>query len=83
MTQQPRPDAPDGPDDQDPRVVIIGPNGMAVSGGAPDPAEGEAGDIQWNFEKFLVSADGRVLNRFRPQTTPDDPAVIDAIEAAL
>ncbi|WP_313096126.1 glutathione peroxidase [Corynebacterium variabile] len=46
-------------------------------------AEGEAGDIQWNFEKFLVSADGRVLNRFRPQTTPDDPAVIDAIEAAL
>ena len=46
-------------------------------------ADGEAGDIQWNFEKFLVSADGRVLNRFRPQTTPDDPAVIDAIEAAL
>lgn len=46
-------------------------------------AEGEAGDIQWNFEKFLVSADGRVLNRFRPQTAPDDPAVIDAIEAAL
>ncbi|WP_297008906.1 glutathione peroxidase [uncultured Corynebacterium sp.] len=50
---------------------------------ATQDADGEAGDIQWNFEKFLVSADGRVLNRFRPQTTPDDPAVIAAIDAAL
>jgi glutathione peroxidase len=49
---------------------------------APD-ATGEAGDVQWNFEKFLVSADGRVVARFRPMTTPDDPAVIAAIEAQL
>lgn len=48
-----------------------------------EDAAGEAGDIQWNFEKFLVSADGRVLARFRPQTTPDAPEVIAAIEAAL
>ncbi len=48
----------------------------------PD-ASGAAGDIEWNFEKFLVSADGQVLNRFRPQTVPDDPAVITAIEDAL
>lgn len=46
-------------------------------------AEGTAGDIQWNFEKFLVSADGQVLARFRPMTTPEDPAVIAAIESAL
>ena len=45
--------------------------------------EGEAGDVQWNFEKFLVSADGRVVARFRPMTQPDDPKVIEAIESLL
>jgi len=48
----------------------------------PD-ASGEAGDVQWNFEKFLVGPDGGVLARFRPQTTPEDPALIAAIEANL
>jgi glutathione peroxidase len=47
----------------------------------PD-ADGVAGDIQWNFEKFLVSADGEVLARFRPTVTPEDERVIAAIEAA-
>ena len=46
-------------------------------------AAGEAGDITWNFEKFLVGRDGEVLDRFRPRTTPDDPTVVSAIEAAL
>jgi glutathione peroxidase len=46
-------------------------------------AEGQAGDIQWNFEKFLVSPDGRVLARFRPMTAPDAPELISAIEANL
>ncbi|MEB0043459.1 MULTISPECIES: glutathione peroxidase [unclassified Pseudomonas] len=41
------------------------------------------GDITWNFEKFLVGKDGRVLARFSPRTPPDDPAVIHAIEKAL
>lgn len=41
------------------------------------------GDITWNFEKFLVGQDGRVLARFSPRTAPDDPAVIQAIEKAL
>jgi glutathione peroxidase len=45
--------------------------------------EGEAGDIQWNFEKFLVSGDGEVVRRFRPLTTPDDPALVSAIEDQL
>jgi glutathione peroxidase len=48
----------------------------------PD-AEGQAGDIQWNFEKFLVAPDGRILARFRPRTDPEDPAVVSAIEASL
>jgi glutathione peroxidase len=48
----------------------------------PD-AEGEAGDIQWNFEKFLVSSDGTILQRFRPMIDPEAPEVVDAIEANL
>jgi glutathione peroxidase len=47
----------------------------------PD-ADGKAGKVQWNFEKFLVAPDGEVT-RFRPHTVPDDPAVIAAIEASL
>jgi glutathione peroxidase len=46
-------------------------------------AEGEAGDIQWNFEKFLVDGDGEVVARFRPRTEPDAPEVIAAIEKLL
>ena len=45
-------------------------------------AAGKAGDIEWNFEKFLVTPDGGV-QRFRPKTKPDDPALVSAIEAAL
>ncbi|WP_439664765.1 glutathione peroxidase [Lentzea sp. HUAS TT2] len=46
-------------------------------------AEGTAGDVQWNFEKFLVSRDGQVLARFRPRTEPEDASITEAIEAAL
>ena len=46
-------------------------------------AEGQAGDIQWNFEKFLVGPDGVVIARFRPMTAPDAPELIEAIEAHL
>ncbi|MFD3569018.1 glutathione peroxidase [Streptomyces sp. NPDC058667] len=45
-------------------------------------AEGEAGDVQWNFEKFLIGRDGHVT-RFRPRTDPDAPEVVAAIEAQL
>jgi glutathione peroxidase len=48
----------------------------------PDAA-GEAGDIQWNFEKFLVGPDGAVVARFRPMVVPDAPEVVEAIEAVL
>ena len=46
-------------------------------------SEGQAGDIQWNFEKFLVGPDGAVIARFRPMTAPDAPEVVEAIEANL
>ena len=48
----------------------------------PD-SEGEAGDVKWNFEKFLISADGEVLERFRPLVTPEDPSLVAAVEKAL
>ncbi|WP_174189801.1 glutathione peroxidase [Nocardia barduliensis] len=48
----------------------------------PD-AEGNAGDIQWNFEKFLIDRDGKVAGRFRPRTTPEAPELVAAIEAVL
>ncbi|MGV8664351.1 glutathione peroxidase, partial [Pseudomonas aeruginosa] len=41
------------------------------------------GDITWNFEKFLLGPDGRVLARFSPRTAPDDPALVQAFEKAL
>jgi glutathione peroxidase len=44
---------------------------------------GKAGDIRWNFEKFVVSADGSKITRFDPRVAPDDPSVVAAIEAAL
>ena len=46
-------------------------------------ADGEAGDVQWNFEKFLIAPDGTVANRFRPRTAPDAPEVVAAIEEIL
>ncbi|WP_063039308.1 glutathione peroxidase [Nocardia grenadensis] len=48
----------------------------------PD-AEDTAGDVQWNFEKFLIDRDGRVVGRFRPTTTPDADTLVAAIEKAL
>ncbi|MDA8062376.1 MAG: glutathione peroxidase, partial [Actinomycetota bacterium] len=45
--------------------------------------DGEAGDIQWNFEKFLVGPDGSVVRRFRPRTEPESAEVLEAIEAVL
>ena len=45
--------------------------------------DGEAGDVKWNFEKFLVSSDGKVIQRFPPQTDPEAPEIVGAIEKAL
>lgn len=44
---------------------------------------GEAGDVRWNFEKWLIAPDGRVVRRFRPQWEPDDPALVAAVESVL
>ncbi|MFC8512786.1 glutathione peroxidase [Streptomyces sp. NPDC057257] len=46
-------------------------------------AEGHTGDIRWNFEKFLIGRDGKVVARFSPQTEPEAPEVVAAVEAQL
>ena len=49
---------------------------VPVAGGTP-------GDITWNFEKFVVDADGTPVSRFAPNVEPDDPKVLEAIEYVL
>ncbi len=46
-------------------------------------AAGEAGPVQWNFEKFVLDAQGQVVGRFRPRTEPTAPEVRAAVESAL
>jgi glutathione peroxidase len=56
-------------------------NGFLSKNGFP-PTNPEPG-ILWNFEKFLIGRDGKVIARFSPEVVPDDPAIIAAIQAAL
>ena len=48
-----------------------------------DPANGHPGDIQWNFEKFLIGRDGRLLKRYAPTTKPRDNGLMQDIADAL
>jgi glutathione peroxidase len=50
--------------------------------GTPDE-KGRAGDITWNFEKFLVAGDGSVVARFSPGVEPEDPNLAQAVRALL
>ncbi|WP_156681563.1 glutathione peroxidase [Sphingomonas profundi] len=46
-------------------------------------APGAPSDVLWNFEKFLVGRDGKVVGRFTPDITPEDPLIVEAVEAEL
>jgi len=48
-----------------------------------DPANGHPGDIQWNFEKFLVGRDGRLIRRYAPTVKPRDNGLMQDIADAL
>lgn len=48
-----------------------------------DPANGHPGDIEWNFEKFLIGRDGRLLNRYAPTVKPRDAGLMNDIADAL
>ncbi|MGB0099465.1 MAG: glutathione peroxidase [Nocardioides sp.] len=45
--------------------------------------KGEAGDVTWNFEKFLLDGSGQVVARFSPGVEPQDPALVSAVEGEL
>ena len=44
---------------------------------------GKAGNVSWNFEKFLIGREGTVARRFRSKVTPEDPRLVEAIESLL
>ncbi|HWW55051.1 MAG TPA: glutathione peroxidase, partial [Acidimicrobiales bacterium] len=48
-----------------------------------EDAEGKAGDVVWNFEKFLIGPDGTVVGRYRPLTEPEAPELVEQIEQLL
>lgn len=67
------------------KLDVKGPNQhplYKMLAGAVDES-GKAGDVRWNFEKFVVGRDGRVMRRFRSRVTPDDPRLVASIESLL
>lgn len=67
------------------KLDVKGPNQdplYALLSQTPDDA-GKAGNVSWNFEKFLLARDGKVARRFRSRVTPEDPRLVEAIEGLL
>ncbi len=67
------------------KIEVNGPGRHAIYDqltATPD-SEGAAGDIQWNFEKFLLSPEGTIVGRFRPGVEPEDAGLVKAVEEAL
>lgn len=64
------------------KIVVKG-DGQAPLYKALTAQADPAGDVKWNFEKFLIGKDGNVAARFMTRTPPEDTQVVKAIEAAL
>ena len=65
------------------KIEVNGPNRHPLYTSLVGKDSAFPGDIKWNFSKFLVGRDGKILKRFEPGTTPDSPEVLQAIDAAL
>jgi glutathione peroxidase len=65
------------------KLDVNGPGRHPLYTGLAGPDSPYPGDIKWNFGKFLIGRDGKILKRFEPKTAPDAPEVLEAIEAAL
>jgi len=67
------------------KLDVKGPGQHPLYGILSEAADdaGNAGNVRWNFEKFLVGRDGRVVQRFRSKVVPDDPGLVGAIESLL
>jgi len=64
------------------KIVVKGPNAHPLYQWLIAQV-GEPKDIEWNFAKFVIGKDGKVRNRFAPQTKPDDPKFVQAVREAL
>jgi glutathione peroxidase len=65
------------------KIEVNGPNRHPLYVSLAGKESPVGGDIKWNFSKFLVGRDGKILKRFESKTAPDSPEVTSAIEAAL
>lgn len=65
------------------KLEVNGPNAHPVYRFLTAAYTGVAGDIAWNFEKFLVSRDGKVLKRYPPPTRPEDAGLLQDLAEAL
>jgi glutathione peroxidase len=65
------------------KLEVNGPGRHPLYQFLTSPGTGIAGDIGWNFEKFLIGRDGRVLKRYPPPTKPQDSGVMQDIADAL
>jgi glutathione peroxidase len=65
------------------KIEVNGPNRHPLYVALAGKESPFPGEIKWNFTKFLIGRDGRIIKRFESKTTPDSPEVITAIEAAL
>lgn len=65
------------------KITVKGPNKHPLYQELSGPTSPFPGDVKWNFGKFLVGRDGKILARFEPKTKPDDAAVTSAIKDAL
>jgi len=65
------------------KIEVNGPGRHPLYGWLTSPANGHAGDLQWNFEKFLIGRDGRVIGRYPSGTKPEDNGLRTDIAEAL
>jgi glutathione peroxidase len=65
------------------KLEVNGPGRHPLYAWLTDPANGHPGDIEWNFEKFLIGRDGKLLQRYAPTTRPRDNGLMQDIAEAL
>ena len=65
------------------KIDVIGANKHAIYEWLTSPANRVPGDIEWNFEKFLIDRDGKVIKRYPPATVPDDALLLQDIADVL
>ena len=65
------------------KLAVNGPERHALYSWLTGEENGHPGDISWNFEKFVIGRDGKLVARFPPKTTPEDPALRDSLISAM